>query len=101
VEKDLQSSSISRRRVLKHLASLPVVALGVAAAVGAADAGVQGAAQRKQLKYVSVSKMKGKTCSNCTLFKAGKTASATGGCQVIPGPISPKGYCTAWVAKAM
>jgi hypothetical protein len=41
-----------------------------------------------------------KSCSGCVQFMPGKSAKALGGCKIYPGDteISPKGYCTAWVA---
>jgi anaerobic selenocysteine-containing dehydrogenase len=41
-------------------------------------------------------------CSDCMHFVPGKTATALGGCKIIPNDdeISPNGYCTAWVKKA-
>ena len=38
-------------------------------------------------------------CSNCLQFIPGKSATAMGECKVVAGPISPKGWCIAYVKK--
>ena len=58
------------------------------------------AAMRSALKYQD--KPSGdKDCAGCLHFVPGKNATGPGGCKLMPGDteISPKGYCTAWVAK--
>lgn len=53
---------------------------------------------RKALQYVDASLHEDKHCANCKLFKAPADDAVCGGCQVVPGPIHPKGYCIAWSA---
>lgn len=53
---------------------------------------------RKSLQYVDDSPHAEKRCNNCRLFKAPEEGSECGTCQVVPGPIHPKGYCIAWAA---
>ena len=55
---------------------------------------------RKALQYVDASPHADKRCSNCRLFKPPAAGEQCGTCQVVPGPIHPKGHCTAWVAAA-
>ena len=55
---------------------------------------------RESLKYVDSSPKPAQTCDNCQLYKEPEKAGTCGGCQTVPGPIHPKGWCTAWVAKA-
>lgn len=55
---------------------------------------------RKSLQYVDSSPHAAKRCNNCKLFKPPAAGEECGGCQVVPGPIHPKGYCTAWVKAA-
>lgn len=52
---------------------------------------------RSALKYVDKSPIPIRTCDNCKLFIKPLQNSSYGGCQVIPGPIVPKGYCISWV----
>ena len=40
-----------------------------------------------------------KQCSNCLQFVPGKKPKDNGTCKIVEGPISPNGYCIAWVAK--
>lgn len=51
---------------------------------------------RNSLKYVDSSPINGRTCDNCKLYTLA-TKKSCGGCKVVPGPIHPKGYCTAWM----
>ena len=53
---------------------------------------------RQSLQYVDASPHADKRCNNCRLFKAPAEGSECGTCQVVPGPIHPKGYCIAWAA---
>ena len=39
-----------------------------------------------------------KNCENCSLFNASQVENTCGGCQIIAGPIHPKGYCNGWQA---
>lgn len=39
-------------------------------------------------------------CSTCAQFIPGKSAKATGSCNVIEGSISPNGWCMAYAPKA-
>ena len=59
------------------------------------------AAMRSSLKYQDTPSGE-KDCAGCLHFVPGKSATSPGGCKLMPGDteIAPKGYCTAWVAKA-
>lgn len=54
---------------------------------------------RKALGYVDKSTARGKQCDNCQFFVAAEAEGQCGTCKVVPGPIHPKGYCTAWAAR--
>ncbi len=56
--------------------------------------------QRKNLQYTDNSPDPTKLCSNCALFIEAKDNAPCGGCNLVKGPISPKGWCTSWVPKA-
>lgn len=86
---------LTRRAAIKNLIALPALA----SALAAGTTTVALADMRSQLKYQSTPKGKQK-CSLCTLFVPGATATASGTCKVIPGPISPNGWCTAFTARA-
>lgn len=53
---------------------------------------------RESLNYVDNSPQPQKLCEGCKLYTKPKEAGSCGGCTTVPGPIHPKGYCTAWVA---
>jgi hypothetical protein len=55
---------------------------------------------RKSLQYVDESPHAEKRCDNCRLFKPPGEDETCGTCQIVPGPIHPQGYCTAWVTAA-
>lgn len=52
---------------------------------------------RTSLKYVDASVISGRTCDNCKLYTRPLPGASCGGCKVVPGPIHPKGHCTAWL----
>ena len=54
---------------------------------------------RQNLKYEGKTTFPGKDCSNCQFYIAPHGGGSCGTCQVVKGPINPKGHCSAWVAK--
>lgn len=54
---------------------------------------------RSSLKYVDQTPIAQRTCDNCKLYTLPSESSICGGCKVVPGPIHPKGYCAAWIAR--
>lgn len=53
---------------------------------------------RESLQYVDKTPKADQDCANCIHFKPDANGGC-GGCAVVPGPIHPKGWCTAWVAQ--
>jgi len=52
---------------------------------------------RKDFEYVSKSPFPDKLCENCELWVAPKEGNFCGACEIMEGPIHPKGYCNSWV----
>jgi len=94
MNKDMDTK-ISRRTLLKGAAVVTGMAL-VSALTGKALAAKS---TKAAMQYQDQPKGDQK-CSNCTLFVPGKTATASGTCQVVEGSISPQGWCTAYVKKS-
>jgi len=86
---DETKPSVSRGEAIKRLSVAPVIALGVAATMSAAQA----ADNKKQFKYQGTPSKSNQKCSQCRLFKP------PSGCQVVTGKISPNGWCIAWVKR--
>jgi hypothetical protein len=84
---------ITRRTVLKSAA---LVFVGSALA-GRASA--QAKASKQAMQYQGQPK-NGQQCSTCMQFVPGAKPDADGTCKVVDGPISPKGWCVAYVKKA-
>jgi hypothetical protein len=80
-------SSVSRGLVLKRLAAIPVLALGVGATLSPAQAAAD---NKKQFKYVDKPGPKGAKCSGCRFFRKPNA------CTIVHGKISPNGWCIAW-----
>jgi hypothetical protein len=80
-------SSVSRGLVLKRLAAIPFVALGVGATLSPAQAATD---NKKQFKYQDKPGPKGAKCSGCRFFRK------PNGCTIVHGKISPNGWCIAW-----
>lgn len=57
------------------------------------------AQMRTNQEYSDRSRVPGKQCDNCQLYKAAGPEQC-GSCNVLKGPINPKGYCKLWVVKA-
>ena len=90
---DDRRKQMNRRAVLKGaalLAGLAAIPLTVEAA---------GTASKASMQYQDHPKGN-QDCSTCLQFIPGKSASAMGQCNVVAGPISPKGWCIAYAKKS-
>ena len=86
---------LSRRIMLKKAA----VIAGLAGAPWAArPALAQAKAAKKAMQYQEQPK-NGQKCDSCLQFVPGASAGANGTCKVVEGPISPNGWCVAYVKK--
>jgi hypothetical protein len=105
------SDDITRRDMIKR----SLVVLGAASAAGAVLMGcgddegeltctdTSGLSEpekqmREQQAYTDHSPERDKLCDNCRFWTAPQQPNTCGGCQVIKGPIHPKGYCKLWAA---
>ena len=52
---------------------------------------------RQTLQYVDNTTNPEQDCENCALYVAAEAGSSCGTCTSVPGPISPRGWCAAWV----
>jgi high potential iron-sulfur protein len=84
-------SSVSRGLMLKRLAAIPFVALGIGATLSAAQA----ADNKKQFKYQDKPGPKGQKCAGCRFFKKPNA------CVIVTGKISPNGWCISYAPGAM
>jgi hypothetical protein len=107
------SSRISRREYLQGSCSFAVTVLALGAAACSKQPAQSAACtdtsqlsdadrqNRAALAYVDVSTVTGRTCANCSVYIEPRASGECGGCQIINGPISAAGYCTAWAAEAV
>jgi anaerobic selenocysteine-containing dehydrogenase len=87
---------VSRRIMLKSGA----VIAGVAAFPWLArPAAAQAKATKQAMQYQDQPK-NGQRCDTCMQFIPGAKADGPGTCKVVEGPISPSGYCIAYVKKS-
>jgi hypothetical protein len=113
--------SISRKDFIKQIGFLSVAGVATAAITacggGGSESGkevakaaadpckdVSGVPQeelqkRTTFKYVEASADANKVCVGCALYKMPEAGSTCGGCTLFAGPVTEKGYCTAWAAK--
>lgn len=82
---------ISRRDLLKGAALLAATAM-------VRPARAQAKASKAVMKYQDHPNGDAQ-CSGCLQFEPGKAPTAMGTCKVVEGPISPKGWCIAYVKK--
>jgi len=52
---------------------------------------------RNDFEYVAQSPYPEKLCDNCALWVEPEAGKFCGGCEIMAGPIHPKGYCNAWI----
>lgn len=99
--------AFTRRRLLHRCALLPLAALPLLEACNNApnEACVdpqwlsRGEEQmRKTKKYTDVATTETEQCAGCEFFSA-PDASGCGHCEILDGPVSKQGHCTAWASK--
>jgi len=105
----MPNEQLTRRATLRLLAAVPVAA-SVLSACGkktepdsCQDVGALSEAEktgRSALQYTDKSPQGDKRCDNCNFWQPPSDPAQCGGCQLVKGPIHPKGYCTAYAAKA-
>jgi len=83
----------SRRTMLRNIAVLAAAPLVVRPAAAQAKASKQSMQYQDQPKN-------GQQCDTCMQFIPGQKPGANGTCKVVDGPISPKGWCIAYVKKS-
>jgi anaerobic selenocysteine-containing dehydrogenase len=83
----------ARRTLLKG------AALAASIAVAPWNARGQAKATKQAMQYQDKPK-NDQTCDTCLQWIPGPKADSQGGCKVVEGPISPKGWCAAYVKKA-
>jgi hypothetical protein len=86
-----------RRLVLRSAALAAALAADLAALPWAARA--QAKATKQAMQYQDKPK-NDQTCDGCMHWIPGPKPGAPGECKVVEGPISPKGWCAAYVKKA-
>ncbi len=83
----------SRREALRTCAA------ALAGACVAKVALAQGKATKQAMQYQDQPK-NGQECDQCMHWIPGPKPDAPGSCKVVDGPISPKGWCVAFVKKS-
>lgn len=86
------NSSVSRGLVLKRIAAIPFVALGIGATLSPAQAATD---NKKQFKYQDKPGPNHQICATCRFFRKPKA------CTIVHGKISPNGWCVAYAPGAM
>lgn len=103
---------VSRRYFLQRLCAIGLAGGGsvLLSACGGGDAGAAcddlsdlTDAQKEQrqqmvesLSYVEETPSENQYCANCSLYTQPEDGEQCGGCQLLPGPVHPNGYCTSW-----
>jgi hypothetical protein len=108
----VREDKLSRRSALRVLSAVPVLGLGVAtlstgcgkktepdSCNDVSGLGEPEKAARSALQYTDRSPHADKRCELCNLYTTSSDPAKCGGCQVVKGPIHPKGYCTAFAPK--
>lgn len=96
-EHEMNGYTLSRRRLLRHIArALPVIAgLTLFGRGGPAQAGQ---AAKADFHYQDQPN-EGKRCADCVAFVPPSAGQAAGSCNIVAGPVSPNGWCMAFSPK--
>ena len=54
---------------------------------------------REAYHYTGKSSNPAQNCANCNYYQIANPGEICGTCQVVKGPINPKGHCTIWTKK--
>ncbi|MFO7592903.1 MAG: high-potential iron-sulfur protein [Pseudomonadota bacterium] len=93
----MHNTKVSRRQILKGIASIPVVAAVGFHATASAEMVSADDPTAKALNYTEKSEIDGQTCANCQLYQGG---AEKGGCQIFGGKeVTADGWCKSWVVK--
>lgn len=108
----MRDDKVSRRGALKLLGGAPLLATAVSGVLAACGKKTEPDScndvtaltepekmARSALQYTDKTPQADKRCDVCTLYQPANEPSQCGGCQIVKGPIHPKGYCTGFVAK--
>ena len=112
----MRDDKLSRRHALSLLGGLPLLSIAGSAAMSAGLAACGKKTEpdscsdtsalsepekmaRSALQYTDKSPHADKRCELCSLYQPAGDPGQCGGCQIVKGPIHPKGYCTGFVAK--
>src|SRR5690242_2170069 len=121
----LEAARLSRRAFVGRLAALGALsaAVGPLAACGGESSGgtlevqadvvetascngydaltTQQLSAREALRYVDAAPTAAQHCANCRFVQLNAANEPCVGCQVVPGPISPGGWCSSWATPAV
>ena len=86
-----QCSRMTRRNVVAGAAAL--AGLSVLPRIAFAAKAAKSAMQYQDKPH------NGQDCDDCLQYIPGKTKTAMGECKIVEGPISPTGWCIAFVKK--
>lgn len=105
----MRDRELTRRAALKSLTVLPLAA-GLLSACGkktepdscndVSKLSDGEKTSRTALQYTDKAPSADKQCHLCNFWQAPGDPVQCGGCQLVKGPIHPKGYCTAFAPKA-
>lgn len=101
----MRENQPTRRAMLGLLAAVPpalLIGCGKKEPDSCQDVGALSDADkttRSALQYVDRGTLAGKECDKCNFWQPPKDPAQCGGCQLVKGPIHPKGYCTAFAPK--
>ncbi len=104
----MQEKELSRRTALGWLAVAPAMTMLSACGKKTEPDSCQDVSAlsdaektgRTALQYSDRSQLADKYCSICNFWRAPSDPAQCGSCQLVKGPIHPKGYCTAFAAKS-
>lgn len=107
-------SLITRRQLLRRTLGAGAAIAGSGFLIAACDEDEEQAAEldctdvsgldaqerqtRETLGYTDESPEADQQCKNCRFFEPAESEGACGGCQIMPGPVHPLGWCKSWAA---
>ena len=89
-----EKPEVTRRNFLRGAATAVA-----GAAIPIRFAHAQQKASKQAMQYQDTPK-NGQQCDTCLHFVPGAKPDAMGTCKIVEGPISPKGWCIAYVKKS-
>jgi len=99
MDQHLNEDAMSRRALMRHGVGLGMGVLLLTA--GSPTLGATRKISQAAIGYVADSTTPGETCARCRYYIAASTSQGVSTCQIVEGPVDPRGHCREYSPEAV